>query len=293
MTSLKAQGSRLKADTSTALSLQPSAFSAVRLGACWRTAAVAAVVALAPVVWPSEAQGFGFSVEPARVQISVPAGKRRGQTLTVRNDRPDEAIHFTVYVRDVIHLPDGTHDYPPPGSTEWSGASWIQVVPTELEVPAGGSRDVRVSVLAPPDAAGGHYAVVFFEAGPSYAGQEGISVNFRVGAIVEAVVRGTERVAAQLQDVAFSEPSAIRAEVFNGGNVLIRPAGSVRVFGVDGQKVRQVPFNPSLLGVLPRTLRSISSPIAEPLPPGRYRARVELDYGASTLLVGEHAFVVP
>ena len=256
-----------------------------------RSAALAASVAAVLVGGPAAAWGFGFSVEPARAQLSVPAGKRRGQTLTVRNAKPDEAIHLTISVRDIVHLPDGTHDYPPAGSTEWSCANWMQVVPSEIEVPANSARDVRVSVTAPPDATGGHYAVVFFESGPSYA-EEGISVNFRVGAIVEAVIRGTERVAASLKDVAFVEPSAIRVDLFNEGNVLIRPKGFIRVLGADGQKVRQLPFNSSLVGVLPRTLRSLSTPIEEPLPPGSYHVRVEVDYGAPTLLVGEHTFAV-
>ena len=256
-----------------------------------RSAVLATGVAVLLAGAPATAWGFGFSVEPARAQVSVPAGKRRGQTLTVHNAKPDEAIHLTIYVRDVIHLPDGTNDYPPPGSTEWSCAEWIEVVPRELEVPPNSTRDVRVSVAAPPDASGGRYAVVFFETGSSYA-EEGISVNFRVGAIVEAVIRGTESAAAALKDVAFAEPSAIRVDVFNAGNVLIRPKGFIRVLGADGQRVRQLALNPSQIGILPRTLRSLSTPMDEPLPPGDYHVRVEMDYGAPTLLVGEHAFAV-
>jgi len=255
---------------------------------CWPILLAAALLCRDP----HAAWAFGFSVEPARVQVSVPAGKRRGQTLTVRNARPDAAVHLAIYVRDIIHLPDGTHEYPPAGSTEWSCANWIRVAPSELEIPAGKSRDVRVSVTAPPDATGGRYAVVFFEASPSYA-EEGISVNFRVGAIVEAVIRGTERVATTLRDVAFVEPPAVRVDLFNEGNVLVRPKGVIRVFGADGRKIRQLAFNPSMVGLLPRTLRSLSTPFDEPLPPGSYRVRVEVDYGSSTLLVGEHAFAVP
>ena len=281
---LEARGSRLKADHVPASGLQPPASSLRRCG-------LAVLGALIIFGGAREAAAFGFSVEPARAQVSVPAGKRRGQTLTVRNAKPDEAIHLTIYVRDIINLPDGTHDYPPPGSTEWSCADWIQVVPPEIEVPPNSARDVRVSVAAPADASGGHYAVVFFESGPSYA-EEGISVNFRVGAIVEAVVRGTERVAAALKTVAFVEPSAIRVDVFNEGNILIRPKGLIRVLGADGQKVRQLALNPSQIGVLPRTLRSLSTPIDEPLSPGDYHVRVEVDYGAPTLLIGEHGFAV-
>ena len=238
------------------------------------------------------AWAFGFSVEPTRAELSIPAGKRRGQTLTVRNAKPDEAIHLKIYARDVLYLPEGKIEFPPAGSTDWSCASWIQMVPEELDVPAGASRDVRISVIVPPDATGGRYAMVFFESGASYA-TEGIGVNFRVGSLIETVVRGTERRQMQLKDVVVAAPSHGEVSLFNTGNILIRPSGQVKVFDAAGKKVVQVPFNPIMLGVFPKTLRKLTTKLDQPLPPGAYRFRVEVDYGAPTLLVGERAFEVP
>lgn len=238
------------------------------------------------------AWAFGFSVEPARVQVSVAAGKRRGQTLTVRNAKPDAPVHLTVYVRDVIFLPDGTHEFPPPASTDWSCAQWVEVVPKELEIPATSSKEVRVSVTVPEGATGGHYAMVFFETGPSYA-EQGIGVNFRVGALVEAVVPGTERYEATLRDLAFAPPKGVRVALFNGGNVLIRPSGVVKVFDASGKKIRHLQLNPNNLGLLPKTLRAFLTELEEPLPNGRYQLKAEVDYGARTLIVGERSFEAP
>jgi hypothetical protein len=240
-----------------------------------------------PNVW-----GFGFSVEPSRIEVVVPAGKRRGQTLIVKNDR-SEPMHLTTYVRDVVYLPDGTGDFPEEGSTDWSCARWVHVVPEELEIPAKSSQEVRVSVIAPPDASGGRYAMLFFETGPSYAQEDGIGVNFRIGALIQAVIPGTERYAASMKNVIVTPPSEIRTELFNDGNLLIRPRGQIKLFEAGGKKVRQVPFNPNLVGVLPSTLRTFSSTLEEPLPPGAYRVRVEVDYGARDILVGERSFDVP
>lgn len=240
----------------------------------------------------AEAWAFGFSVEPARVQVSVPAGKRRGQTVTVRNERTDASVHLRLYVRDIIYLPDGTHEFPPVGSTTWSCAEWVTIAPTELEVPAGSTRDVRISVSVPPDARGGRYAVVFFETTPSYT-EEGIGVNFRVGALVEAVIRGTEQSDASMKALSFTAPASFQADIFNSGNVLVRPKGAVKVFNEFGKKIRQVEFNPEQLGVLPQTLRVFTIQLEEPLPSGAYRVRAEVDYGARTLMVGERAFEVP
>lgn len=258
----------------------------LRSAACG-LAAVGIVLAAVPSVW-----AFGFSVEPAKVHVSVPAGKRRGQTLSVRNAKPDASVHLTIYVRDVIFLPDGTHEFPPPGSTDWSCANWIEVVPRELEIPANSSRDVRVSVTVPEGARGGHYAMIFFETGPSYT-EQGIGVNFRVGALVEAVVPGTEQYDAKLKDLFFVAPTEVLTALFNDGNVLIRPAGFIKVFDASGKKIQQVQMNPHNLGVLPKTLRSFSAELEEPLPKGSYQLKAEVDYGARTLIVGERAFEVP
>lgn len=237
----------------------------------------------------SEVRAFGFRVDPARVEVEVPAGKRRGRTLRVTNTKQEGAVHLSTYVRDVLFLPDGAHEFPPPGSTDWSCADWIEVVPKEVNIPAGYTQDVRVSVRAPEGAVGGHYAMLFFETGPSYT--EGhIGVNFRIGALVDVAIPDTQEYAAKLQDVAFDGPSTIRVEVFNLGNVLIRPKGVIKIFEGNGQKIHELPFNPNHVGVLPQTLRVFSTELEEPLPSGTYRLKAEVDYGTRTLIVGERSF---
>ncbi len=249
-------------------------------------AGVVMMFAATPASW-----AFGFSVDPAKMQVSVPAGKRRGQTLRVSNAKPDASVHLTVYIRDVIFLPDGTHEFPPPGSTDWSCANWVEFIPKELEIPAKSAQDVRVSVTVPEGATGGHYAMIFFETGPSYAAN-GIGVNFRVGALVEVVVPGTEQYNARLKDLVYVAPKGFQAAIFNDGNLLIRPAGFIKIFDASGKKIRQVHLNPNNLGVLPKTLRSFPTELEEPLPKGSYQVKAEVDYGARTLIVGERSFEV-
>ncbi len=90
----------------------------------------------------SEVWAFGFRVEPARVEVEVPAGRRRGQTVRVTNARQEGSIHLSTYVRDVLFLPDGTHEFPPPGSTDWSCADWIEVMPNDDHVARFRVRDL-------------------------------------------------------------------------------------------------------------------------------------------------------
>jgi hypothetical protein len=145
---------------------------------------------------------------------------------------------------------------------------------------------VRVSVTAPPEAMGGHYAIVFFETTPSYQ-ESGIAVNFRIGATVEAVVPGTQRQAMRVTDMAFESPSKVLVSLFNEGNLLIRPKGTLKVFDAAGRKVHQQLFNATGLGILPQMPRTLPQELTAPLGPGRYRVTAEVDYGARTLIVGE------
>ena len=239
----------------------------------------------APAVW-----AFSFSVEPARVELAVPAGKRRGKTVIVDNSKSDHPIHLKLYMQDVAYLPDGTNDFLPVGSTAWSCASWLQITPLELDIPAGKKADVRVSALAPADARGGHYAIIFFETGPSYT-EKGIGVNFRIGALVEITVPQTEIYQAKLVNLTWA-PQRATVSLFNQGNTLVRPRGRLKILNRAGRVVAQQPLNPSRLGVLPGTTRQFETPVQNALAPGAYRIRAEIDYETAQLLVGELAITV-
>ena len=239
------------------------------------------------------AWAFSFSVEPARIELSVPAGKRRGKIVVVNNSRSDQPLHVKMYVQDVVYLPDGTNDYVPPGSTEWSCANWLSITPTELDVSAGKSAEVRISAIAPEGAQGGHYAIVFFETSPTYTAQQGVGVNFRLGALTEIIVPNTEQHQATLAKMSLTKPREVGVDIFNEGNVLVRPKGKVKIFDQHGKRVGQVDFNPQRLGVLPKTLRSFHVPLDRvSLSRGTYRVKAEIDYGTKYLLVGELPFSV-
>ena len=248
-------------------------------------AACLGLLAVSEAAW-----AFGFRVDPSRVEVSLDRGTRRGKTLTVHNDR-EESLHIKTYLADVLFLPDGTNNFPPAGSTEWSCASWVQVVPSELEIPAKTSQNIRVSVIAPPDAQGGHYAMLFFETVAPPA-KQGIGINFRIGAFVETTISGTEEYAMKLSDMAVTPPATLTIKLFNEGNVLVRPEGKLKILTEAGEKLREQDFNPNHVGVLPKTLRSFVISLKEPLQAGRYLLRTEIDYGARTLLVGEHPFTI-
>ncbi len=255
-----------------------------------RSLAGSCVLLTALVAYAALAWGFGFSVEPSRIELSVPAGRQRGKTIRINNARSDAPVHLKAYVRDVVLLPDGTNDFPPAGSTERSCATWIRLVPEELDIGPEKTGEVRVSAVVPDDATGGYYAMVFFESGPSYT-EKGVGVNFRIGALTEVVVPETQRYDARLAGLTVETPERVTVGIFNDGNVLVRPTGKLKIFNARGKRVAQVAFNAQRLGVLPNSLRTFETTL-EPLAKGSYRLKAEIDYGSRYLLVGERPFVI-
>lgn len=251
----------------------------MRLGA--RMAVVMVGLCAAGNAW-----AFSFSIEPSRIELSIPANKQRGRTVTINNSRSQTPLHIRVYAQDIVFLPDGTNEYAKPGSTAWSCAKWIRVIPEELDIPAGKIQDVRVSIAVPEGARGGYYAMLFFESGPSYTNQQGLAINFRIGALTQATVPGTEAFQARLAELSIDASGAVRADLFNDGNVLVRPKGKIKLLNQAGKRVAQYEFNPERLGVLPQSLRTFWTHV-DPLPPGAYRLKAEIDYGSRNLLVGE------
>lgn len=229
---------------------------------------------------------FSFSIEPARIELVIPAGRQKGKTILIDNSKADTPLHVRIYPQDIADLPDGTHDFLPIGSTDWSCSSWIKVVPEELDIPAGKAKSVRVSVEIPLSVRGGRYSTLFFEAG--LPGQsKGIGVNLRIGAMVLVTVPGTENFKARLSNISFTPPRDIEVSIFNEGNVLLRPAGKIKILAAKGKRIKSLDFNPQKLSILPGSLRKFNLQLGEALPKGVYTLRAEIDFGEEYLLVGE------
>lgn len=70
-----------------------------------------------------------------------------------------------VYLNDWNYLPvaDGSKEFVPANTTPSSCASWITFSPAEFTLPPFGRQKISYEVKVPRDAAGGHYAALFFE----------------------------------------------------------------------------------------------------------------------------------
>jgi len=248
-----------------------------------------------------EAQALKMNIDPPRVELSIPPGGEEGGYVTVLNYDENESIHVKVYVNDVVYLPDGSNDFLPAGSTPWTVADWVKLAPTEFDIAPGEEKNVRYIVEVPEGVEGGRYGVAFFEVSPPLETIEErttASVNIRLGSIFLITIKGTELYSVGLQDISVGEADEkghfnISCSLQNGGNVLARPHGPVKIIDSQKTEIATVELNEQESGGLPGTSREfVARYDKDKLPPGEYFVQVVLDYGGEDYIGGQTGFTV-
>ncbi len=240
---------------------------------------------------PRNSQALTFTINPSRIELTVPAGSSKSLTVYADNTKSDTPLHVRVFLEDIAHLPDGTNDYLALGSTPWSFTDWISVKPTEFELPAGKFQGIRFTISVPADAKGGRYGVVFFEGAPPLAGKPGtISAILCLGTIVSINVAKTEVYKAKLTEISAQKTEKGELEIvvklFNEGNVLFRPTGEVKVKDSQGKQISKMELNSERGGVLPGATRVFKVKYEKPLEQGTYNIEATIDYGGDVLIGG-------
>lgn len=247
------------------------------------------------------AHAFRMNIDPPRIELDISPGDEEGGYIKVQNYDEEEAIHVKVYVNDLVYLPDGTNDFLPEGSTPWSVSDWLKIGPTEFDLPPMQEGKVRYVLNVPKDAKGGRYGIAFFEVSPTMdelKGRTGAMLSVRLGSIFLITVKGTQDCNAVIKDMVVTKPDKegnieVRCTISNGGNVLIRPNGPVKIIDSAKNEVAAFQMNTQKSGILPGTSREFSEKYdSKKLTPGEYFVQVILDYGGEDYLGAQAGFTV-
>lgn len=269
----------------------------IRTGSAVRVVLVTAVLLAAVLVGSSHA--LKINIDPPRVELSVKPGEEKSGFVVVQNYDETGSVHMKAYVQDLVYLPDGSNDFLPTGSTPWSLGDFIKIGPTEFDIGPGKQETVRYVINLPKDVKGGRYGVIFFEVAvpPSDFKRIGANVNVRLGTVLLVTAENTDVTKAKLKAIAVDlpkgeKPFTVSCVVFNEGNVIARPSGTVKLIDSNKVTAAEIPMNKEKGGVLPQTARTYSSEYKEALKPGSYFAQVVLDYGGDAYLGGQKKFEV-
>ena len=180
---------------------------------------------------------LGFAqvfLEEGKVKLSVTPGENVAGKLILHNTA-DEDVNMKVYWEDFVYKPpyDGSKDFLPKGTSEYSAANWVNVNTQTLAFGPFAKRIVSYTVNVPEDIRQGHYGVLFFEnEAKQFDGAKGVNVVTRVGCLFFIEPENKSK-RVDLKNFQFSGKK-LTTSFTNLGNVVVIPDGTFYVINDDG-----------------------------------------------------------
>jgi len=245
-----------------------------------------------------ETLAFSINVSPPSVRLSVPPGETKSGTITVEN-KSDAPIDMRVYTEDWVYAADGSKTFTQAGTTPLSCAKWITTHPQKLRVEPNKRAGVQYAISVPPDAEGGHYAVIFFESivseGEATRGNVVLRFAGRIGTIVYLEAEGKIKRAGTVTAFTCGRPDqnsplTINMTLKNEGNAHIIAEGVMNIIDKDGNIFGRKELGP--INTLPGDTRNYKTEWLGDLKEGTYDVIATLDTGVDSPIVAETVLTV-
>jgi len=273
-------------------------------------ASLAGAILLAMLAAP--AAHAGFVVAPMELHFEVGAGASGALPLMISN-KADAPLTVRMTLVDTRFGPDGAEENLEPGELERSCANWVVVEENVIDLGPMEIRRVPVTVTTPDGARGSYWSKMFVEeiSSPQVSTTTrgdrtyNIFMKQRVGVRIYEDVPGTAAPALVITNVALAEPAAgtedadpaapaVRIDVTNPGNSILRCMGHVEVRDSEGAIAEKIPMGS--LGrfvIFPDGKRELAVRPTTPLGPGVYTALAIVDFGGDHLVAGDMLLEVP
>jgi hypothetical protein len=259
------------------------------------SAFVCGVFCAAAVVLPlshADAQGSneaGLGIQPAVYEEPLDPGSRDTFRLEITN-RENREREIFLTPRNISSVgPGGRPQFTDAGAelTGYELASWLSFSRDSVVIPAGETRGVEVTINVPEDAPpGSHFGGVKVAADAPELRESGASVAYGVTNIVTVRVAGEADVRAIIRSLStdqyvYGTPEVqFTARIENQGNVLIRPTGTLQIYGMLGQEAGKITFNEDRAGVFPEITRPFEIEWNDDaVRLGKYEAILSVAYG--------------
>lgn len=250
----------------------------------------------------------GIEISPALVELNAERGKTYTIKLNVTNVTSSDLVYISSIddfnAKDESGTPQILMDSNLPATA--SIKSWVSTMST-FSLKAHKSQTVIAEVKIPNDAEpGGHYGVVRFSGHAPEIEDSGVGLSASAGALVLIRVSGaiTEQASVASfytsrndEQTSFFEESPIVfvARVTNGGNIHVKPVGSIELRDMFGGLVTTMPINDEKSNVLPDSTRRFEATFNKDWMIGRYSATLTLGYGTTgqALTATTNFWVIP
>jgi hypothetical protein len=236
---------------------------------------------------------------PAELQYTFQPGAPFEFELSVSNDGARPTV-MRASVTDLWYNDKNEKVFTAPGTSPRSGANWMEIVPPQINVPAGGTGKVKVVVTPPQQVSGGYYAVVFLESKLELAQQataetQAVYANFRLGSLILLSARNTEEFGIQISDAQLTPPSVNQTLkldflLSNQSNTHIFPETKLAILNERHELVAKA--EGEVRRFLPQEKNHLTVSWAGTLPSGKYSAILTVLYGSNKIETKEFLFRV-
>lgn len=275
-------------------------------GRAWSAALLLGVVLVLAGTGTTAAQTMRFSIVPARAaddprqaaffSYALTRGASVDDAVIVSN-QDSAPITLRFYAADAVTAINGGTAFGGPEETRQGARRWLLATTGEITIPAGGRLRVPFSVRVPDDARPGDHVAGWVVEGPAQrAGGSGIGTTLvpRVGIAVVVRVAGEASARLALGDLCLNQESGsdyLQLTAANGGDVIVRASGTLRVLAEDGGELARRPIE--LGSIMPRdsTFLRVDAPGAVPV--GRVIIAVDLVQSDGTPVSARIPLVVP
>lgn len=223
------------------------------------------IIALAALVLGFAPLGASaLTISPPLMEFDARPGDSLVDVMKLYNET-DEQVTLTASVQNFKAMGEsGTPEFVE-GATGL--ASWIKVDETTVTLAPGERKSVLFTVNVPGDAEpGGHFAgILWGTGGNATEGASSVGLVAKTGTLVLVRVAGLVQETGRIVEFATDKASydylpanfGIRFE--NTGNVHLKPAGTLEVKNMWGNKVASMNVNEELANVLPDSIRKFEA----------------------------------
>lgn len=235
-------------------------------------------------------------INKSKIRVSVPVGQQAYGEIIVENPTP-ETRSIRLYLEDWHYVAggDGSKEFAPAGTLSYSCAPWITFSPSEFTILPFSRQRVSYSIKAPAQAAGGYYAVLFFETAvgkveaPEGKTGAGINLNIRIASLFYVEIEGTIKRKALINNLTVKKDIAsgqllIAMDLYNKGNVDIAAGGTFHIMDKKGMVYARGEFND--VYTFPEDKAKLTAAWKESMPKGKYDLIFTFNLGKALEEVG-------
>lgn len=233
-----------------------------------------------------------YTVTPRVIDVTASARDIITRTITIQNHHENATTKIFPSVNEIA-LDEGGDitEFRGPTEVDRTAAitSWLELPRAQINIPAGESQDVTLTIRMNPNTKPGEYhAVLGFGAGRNREVAQAQVKEGRAPTVV-VTIRVADTKVERMDLSGFSvekfvtdaDNEAIHYTLSNPGDVEVVPEGEIVLYDGNGKEVASVPANPQKQSLKPGEEVALNARVPTDGLVGQYKAFLNVNYGAA------------